>query len=97
MGDQDVVCSRLNSNCLHPDSYLLSDTGKLNYTLITMRLRSIKSLIILFDIANIVPGKCIAERMGSSLVRGSNCVRTLSKFFAHNSSAIPLHLRRLGV
>jgi len=32
------------------------------------------------------------ESLGSSLVRDSDCVGTLSKSFAHNCSAITLHL-----
>ena len=40
---------------------------------------------------------CSAESTGSSLVRDSYCVGTLSQVFAHNCSAILLHLRRRGV
>jgi len=38
---------------------------------------------------------CNMESTGSSLV--SYCVGTLSKFFAHNCSAIPLHLHGQGL
>ena len=41
---------------------------------------------------------CNAESTGSSLVRDSYCVGTLSKFFAYNNcSAILLQLRHRGV
>ena len=34
---------------------------------------------------------CNVDNVGSFLVRDSYCVGTLSKFFTHNCSAIPLH------
>src|SRR6218665_3993744 len=37
---------------------------------------------------------CNVDSTGSSLVRDSYCVGTLRKYFAHNCSAILLHLRR---
>src|SRR6218665_212684 len=40
---------------------------------------------------------CNSESMGSSLVRDSYCVRTLSKFFTYNCSAILMHLCRQGI
>ena len=40
---------------------------------------------------------CNEESTGSSLVRDSYHVGTLSKFFAHNCSAVLLHLRWRGV
>jgi len=40
-----------------------------------------------------VQGYALGESAGSSLVRDSYCVGTLSKSFAHNCSAVLLHLR----
>jgi len=40
---------------------------------------------------------CNAKSAGSSLVQESYHVGTLNKFFAHNCSAILLHLHRRGM
>ena len=39
---------------------------------------------------------CNVESTVLSLVQDSYCVRTLSKFFAHNCFVIPLNLRRVS-